>query len=76
MFRSLIASGLDGTLLPQRKAIAFGNSFNDVSMLNFAGRAYIMEEACSEWKGRFPRRRASVMEALGQINEAAGGIWK
>lgn len=35
-----------------------------------------MEEAHSEWKGRFPQCCASVMEVLGQINEVTGGNWK
>ena len=43
---------------------AFGDNFNDVSMLSIAGRPWIMENAAPELKERFPNRCANVADIL------------
>lgn len=50
--------------IPLQNTVAFGDSFNDVPMLELAGRAYLMEGACAELRRRFPRRCRSVVETL------------
>lgn len=50
-----------------KDTVAFGDSFNDVSMLEAAGTAYIMESACDELKERFPNHCASVPETVKAI---------
>lgn len=60
--------------IPLKSSIAFGDSFNDISMLEFAGCAYIMETSCSKLRGMFPQHCASVIAQLRQINETAGGV--
>lgn len=52
--------------------IAFGDSFNDISMLNFAAHAYMMESACTELKELFPKHCVSVTKELRRINETEG----
>ena len=43
---------------------AFGDNFNDVSMLSIAGRPWIMENAAPELKERFPNHCANVADIL------------
>lgn len=50
--------------IPLQNTIAFGDNFNDVPMLELAGRAYLMEGACAELRGRFPLRCHRVVETL------------
>lgn len=49
--------------------IAFGDNFNDVSMLEYAGTAFLMENACAELKRRFPRRSADVLQTLRTLDQ-------
>lgn len=51
--------------------VAFGDSFNDISMLEAAGTAYIMESACAELKERFPNHCTSVQETIKEILRSA-----
>ena len=46
------------------EVMAFGDNFNDVSMLSRVGRPYLMENAAAELKERFPVRCRRVAEVL------------
>ena len=46
------------------EVMAFGDNYNDVSMLERAGRPYLMESAAPELKARFPVRCRTVAEVL------------
>ena len=46
------------------QVMAFGDNFNDVSMLSIAGRPWIMENAAPELKERFPNHCANVADIL------------
>ena len=49
------------------QVIAFGDNFNDVSMLEYAGTSYLMENACEQLKQQFPQHSGSVLETLRQL---------
>ena len=51
-------------------AIAFGDNYNDVPMLELAGTAYLMEGAAAELKARFPRHCAQVVPELARLADA------
>ena len=44
--------------------MAFGDNYNDVSMLEQAGYPYLMESAAPELRARFPVRCRNVAEIL------------
>lgn len=46
------------------EVMAFGDNYNDVSMLSIAGRSYLMENAAPELKARFSVRCARVADVL------------
>lgn len=46
------------------EVMAFGDNYNDVSMLEQAGRSYLMESAAPELRARFPTRCRTVAEVL------------
>lgn len=50
--------------VPLEHTIAFGDNYNDVTMLQTAGQAYIMASACEELKKWFPHHCESVPEIL------------
>lgn len=59
--------------IQQENTIAFGDSFNDVPMLEFVNCAYIMDTACAGLREKFPRQCSSVLDILSQIKENVGG---
>ncbi len=50
--------------LRPEEVMAFGDNYNDVSMLEAAGRSYLMESAAPELRARFPVRCRTVAEVL------------
>ena len=46
------------------EVMAFGDNYNDVSMLELAGRSYLMESAAPELRARFSIRCRTVAEVL------------
>ena len=44
--------------------MAFGDNYNDVSMLEQVGRPYLMETAAPELRARFSTRCRTVAEVL------------
>lgn len=46
------------------EVMAFGDNFNDISMLERAGRPYLMDGAAPELKERFPNRCVRVADVL------------
>lgn len=50
--------------VPPENTIAFGDNYNDVSLLEAAGTAYIMDIACDDLKARFPNHTSSVLQTL------------
>ncbi len=46
------------------ETVAFGDNYNDVSMLEFAGTAYLMEDSDPALKERFPLHCSSVEDTL------------
>ncbi len=53
-------------LTPEETA-AFGDNYNDVAMLDYAGAAYLMEGSDPALKARFPRHCASVEDTLEEM---------
>ena len=49
------------------EVMAFGDNFNDISMLERAGRPYLMENAVPALKARFPVRCERVADVLGTL---------
>ena len=46
------------------EVMAFGDNYNDVSMLEQAGHPYLMESAAPELRARFSTRCRTVAEVL------------
>ena len=53
--------------VPLEDVMAFGDNYNDLPMLELAGRPYLMEGAAEALKARFPRRCRRVEEVLAQL---------
>ncbi len=50
--------------VPLEQVMAFGDNYNDLPMLELAGRPYLMESAAEELRARFPRRCRRVVDVL------------
>jgi len=55
-----------------KDTVAFGDNFNDVSMLEIAGTAYIMESACEELRERFQNHCGSVQAVIRAMADPLG----
>lgn len=53
--------------VPLEDVAAFGDNWNDVSMLAAAGHPYLMSQADPALKARFPRQCGSVLEVLDHL---------
>ena len=53
--------------IPLCDVVAFGDSFNDASMLEAAGTGYIMSTASPELLARFPHHCPNVADVLREI---------
>ena len=53
--------------IPLSDVVAFGDSFNDASMLEAAGTGYIMSTASPELLARFPHHCPNVADVLREI---------
>lgn len=53
--------------------MAFGDNWNDVSMLEAAGTSWLMESADPALRARFPRRCADVAAVLENVLQELGG---
>lgn len=53
--------------LPLADVYAFGDNFNDVSMLELAGHPYIMASAAQELKDRFANHTSNVVQTLNSL---------
>ena len=60
--------GLCGTLsIDPAEVWAFGDNYNDVSMLSLAGTPWLMETAAAELRNRFPRQCKNVSQELERL---------
>ena len=50
--------------VPLEQVMAFGDNYNDLPMLELAGRPYLMESAAEEMRTRFPLRCRRVEDVL------------
>ena len=50
--------------VPLEQVMAFGDNYNDLPMLELAGRPYLMESAAEELRARFPLRCRRVEDVL------------
>ena len=50
--------------VPLERVMAFGDNYNDLPMLELAGRPYLMESAAEELRARFPLRCRRVEDVL------------
>lgn len=53
--------------IPSENVMAFGDNFNDCSMLDFAGTSYLMETAAPTLLKQYPNHCANVAEILSQL---------
>ena len=56
-----------------RETAALGDNFNDLPLLEAAGRAYVMESAPEEMRARFPLHCRRAEDTLRQLLEECGG---
>ena len=50
--------------IAREEVMAFGDNFNDIAMLDFAGHPYLMEGAAPALKERYPNHCANVADVL------------
>ena len=53
--------------VPLEQVMAFGDNYNDLPMLELAGRPYLMDSAAQELRSRFPLRCRRVEEVLAAL---------